>query len=290
VHRVVLEGKAPGLAAYYPSVGGVAEADAAWPEFQRVVAEHPDEIRALLASPPQTNEVGRATILMGALLRLTSTYQLPVRLLDVGASAGLNLRVDAFRYELTDDTVLGDPASPVVLREPWSEPRTTWPSTEVTVTVAERLGCDTDPADPLTPDGQLRLTSYVWPDQVERLARLRGAFEVAARIPAPVERARAVDFLGRQLSAARPGMVTVVWHSVVWQYLDQSERIAVGDLLRIAGERATADAPVAHVAFEPVRPTPDRRYAFLGSMTVWPGGNEQVIAEGQGHGPPVTWR
>src|SRR4051794_9285777 len=53
VHRIVLSGRAPGLAAYYPSVGGRADADAAWPHFRQAVADNVDEIRALLASPPQ---------------------------------------------------------------------------------------------------------------------------------------------------------------------------------------------------------------------------------------------
>jgi hypothetical protein len=82
----------------------------------------------------------------------------------------------------------------------------------------------------------------------------------------------------------------VVWHSVVWQYLSKEERTGVGALLDAAGARATTDAPLAHVSFEPERPTPDRRYAFLASMTTWPGGDHRVMGEGQGHGPPVSWR
>jgi hypothetical protein len=289
VHRLVLTGRAPELAEYYPSVGGVADADAAWRAFRHVVADRPDEIRALLASPPQTNEVGRSTILIGALLTLAATFHLPVRLLEFGASAGLNLRADAFRYELAPDVVIGDPASSVVLHRPWAEPAAVWPPTSAPLRIVERRGCDPDPADPLTRDGQLRLTSYVWPDQVERLARLRGAFDVAARVPAVVERAGAAEFLARRLADAPAGVVTVVWHSVVWQYVGADERADVLEQLQRAGARATAGQPLAHVSFEPVRPTPDRRYAFHGSMTVWPGGEERLIADGQGHGPPVTW-
>src|SRR4051795_11770882 len=52
VHRIVLSGRAAGLAAYYPSVGGEADAQRAWPEFRNVVRQHPDEVRALIGSPP----------------------------------------------------------------------------------------------------------------------------------------------------------------------------------------------------------------------------------------------
>jgi hypothetical protein len=290
VHRIALSGRAPALAACYPSLGGVADVDAAWPEFRAVAAEHADEIQVLLATPPQTNEVGRSAILMGALLVVTQQCGLPIRLLEYGASAGLNLRADAFRYELADDVVIGDPSSRVVLPRPWAEPVSTWPPHLTAVTVVERRGCDVAPADPLTDDGRLRLMSYVWPDQVERIARLRAAYAVAARVPAVVERLPAVEFLARELAVPRPGVLTVVWHSVVWQYLGKTEREQVTDLLTEAGDRATAAAPLAHVAFEPNRPTPDRRYAFVGTLQTWPGDGERVIAQGQGHGPPVVWQ
>ena len=136
----------------------------------------------------------------------------------------------------------------------------------------------------------MRLMSFVWPDQIERVRRLHAAFEVAARVPAVVEQADAADFLHRELADLPRGAVTVVWHSVVWQYLDKPERERVLSLLDDAGARATEQSPLAHVAFEPLQFTPDHRFAFLASMTVWPGGKEALIAEGQGHGPPVVWQ
>jgi hypothetical protein len=290
VHRIVLSGRAPDLAPYYPSAGGTADAEAAWPAFRDTVAAHDQEIRALIESPPQTNEVGRAAVLMGALLTLAAAHGLPVRLLEFGTSAGLNLRAEAFRYELGDGLVVGDAESPVVLHDPWAGRRDRWPPTDVSVEVVERRGCDPQPADPLNAADQIRLMSYVWPDQVGRIDRLRAAFEVAARVPAIVERGSAQEFLARELTEPRSGVTTVVWHSVVWQYLDKPERERVLSLLAEAGTRATAASPLAHVAFEPVRPTPDRRFAFVASLQVWPGDGDNVIADGQGHGPPVVWK
>ena len=95
------------------------------------------------------------------------------------------------------------------------------------------------PLDPTTEEGQLRLASYVWPDQVARLARLRGALNLAAQVPATVHRMPAVDFV-RRLQLV-PGTTTVLWHSVVWQYLSPAERTAVeralDDLAAGAGRR-----------------------------------------------------
>jgi hypothetical protein len=100
----------------------------------------------------------------------------------------------------------------------------------------------------------------------------------------------AAEFLARELAEPRLGVVTVVWHSVVWQYLSERERDQIYDTLDRAGTRATARAPLALLSFEPRRVDYGDWFAFLASLTMWPGEGQHVIAEGQGHGPPVTWR
>ena len=61
-------------------------------------SDHADQLRAALDQPPQTNEVGRAAALIGGLLILTHRFALPIRLFEIGCSAGLNLRADYFRF------------------------------------------------------------------------------------------------------------------------------------------------------------------------------------------------
>lgn len=117
VHRLVLEGRVPELAAHYPTAGGTADPLEAWPAFRDVLAAHAAEIRDGLADPPQTNEVGRAAPLVGGLLAVAEAARLPVRLLEIGASAGLNLRADRFR--LLHETGSYGPESPVVLPGAW---------------------------------------------------------------------------------------------------------------------------------------------------------------------------
>ena len=154
--------------------------------------------------------------------------------------------------------------------------------------IASRRGCDPGPLDPTTTEGRLTLTSYVWADQVERLERLRGALEVAARLPAPVEPLPASAFLERELAEPAPGVVTVVWHSVVRQYLDPDERQRVEELLAAAGERATPEAPLARLSLEPEH-LGAGRFRFLVELTPWPGGAPELLADAEGHGPPVGW-
>jgi hypothetical protein len=288
VHRLVLDGRAPALAAYYPSVGGTPQLDGAWPAFRAIVADRADEIRSLLHSPPQTNEVGRSAILLGGLLHVAGDTQLPIRLLEIGASAGLNLLVDHYLFELGDAVAIGDPRSPVVLRRPWVEAGT-WPPVDTALSIAVRRACDADPVDATTTEGRLRLASYVWADQTERLERLQRACLLAERAPIDVEKVDAVTFLVRELDTPAARMATVVWHSVVWQYLSVGERAAVKALIHTAAGRATADAPLAWLSFEPRRVGPGDSLAFLATLTQWPGGDKRVIGEGQGHGPPVRW-
>jgi hypothetical protein len=116
LHRLVLERRAPGLAVHYPSVGGTP--GDVWPAARAAVEEHLEELQSMVRRPVQTNEVGRSSALLGGLLHVAASSGLPVRLLDVGASGGLNLLVDRYRHEVADGVVLGDPASPVVLDAP----------------------------------------------------------------------------------------------------------------------------------------------------------------------------
>jgi hypothetical protein len=272
LHRLVLERRAPELALHYPSVGGSAPVEAVWPAAERTCREHLPELAVLMKQTVQTNEVGRSAALYGA-LRLIGG---PIRLLELGSSAGLNLRCDAFAYDLGDGRVLGDPDSPVRLVHPWQG---RFPAGEFEVVA--RKGCDPNPIDPATTDGRLTLTSYVWGDQLVRFERLRAALQVAERVPAQVEPAGALEFLTRELADLEPGVTTVVWHSVVWQYVDPAERHAVDALLARVG-----DARLARVSLEPQRV--GGHVTFQVHLQRWPG--ERVhVADALGHGPPVRW-
>jgi hypothetical protein len=284
VHRLVLERRAPELARTYPSVGGSGDASAAWPVLRDVLVEHHDELRRLLHQPPQTNEVGRAAVLLGGLLHLAAEDARPVRLVELGASGGLNLRADRFRIDVGDGRSVGPAGSPVVLDRPW---RGRLPPVRPAVRVVERLGCDLAPVDPTTAEGRTSLTAYVWPDQHERLTRLRGALEVAAELRVNVETSGAADFLDR-LDLV-DGTTTVVWHSVMWQYVDRSEQARVEARLSALGARAGDRAGLARLSLEPRRRTPGADHEFLVVLQTWPVGAERVLGGAAPHGVPTTW-
>ncbi|WP_158220279.1 DUF2332 domain-containing protein [Kineosporia sp. A_224] len=278
LHRIVLTRRAPLLATYYRSVGGEAAPDGAWGVARDVVAAHVDELREALAVPPQTNEPGRAAALAVGLQAAALVHgRTDVRLLEVGASAGLNLNVDRFRVTAAD----GDPAhvwgpadSPVDLT---GSVLGGWPPPVDGLRVVERRGCDLAPVDACSAEGRLRLTSFVWPDHAERHRRLAGALALAAEHPVVVDRADAVAWLRDRLrEAAADGVLTVVWHSVFVQYLDDATRSALWS----AVDDASVRMPVAHLSLEAPRAP------YMGSPTLMLDG--AVLGGAPAHGVPLT--
>lgn len=280
-HAMALSGDAADLAAHYPSCGGDGDAAAAWPALRELFARQPERLRDGLGSAPQTNEVGRAAALIGGLLHLVGPDPLPVRLWEIGTSGGLNLRADKYRYIAADGPVWGT-MSPVELDPAWdSRP----PDAPRSLQVIERVGADLFPIDPTTESGAIRLMSYVWPDQLARLRRLRGAIEVAGAHPARLVRSSAADLL--DTLEPEPGALTVLWHSVMWQYLTVDEQDRVTARLDEVGAAATGDAPFAHIAFEP--PRVGGQFRFLLTVRSWPGGVERILGTAPAHGIPVSW-
>lgn len=280
VHRLVLEGRAPALAALYPSVGGDPAAGDPVPAFLAAVAEHEGEVRARLADGVQTNEVGRSAALVGGFAEIARRTGLPLRVREIGASAGLNLRFDRYGYD-TGTQVAGDPSSPLRFEGFWEPPL---PDLSGALVVADRRGCDRNPLDPTSEADRLTLLSFVWPDQVQRLARLRTALAIARDVPVAIDHADAADWAVAQLEEPCSGTATVVVHSIVLQYLSPARRRDLRETIADAGRRAAADAPVAWLRMEPA--TDDAAEVRL---TLWPGGEERLLGTAGYHGAPVRW-
>jgi hypothetical protein len=271
VHRRVLEGELPDLRRRCAGSAGQA-----WPAFRAALAEDGEAIRGLLDRPVQTNEVGRCAALLPGFLAVAAGSGLPLRLLEVGASAGLNLRWDRYRYQ-ADGFGWGDPASPVrigfALEGPAPE--------EIVPEVRKRQGCDPNPVDPASEEGRLTLLSFVWADQAGWIERLRAALGGAGANPAAVERAGAADWIAERLAEPGEGTATVVFHSIVMQYLSAEERGSFEHHLLAAAEAADEAAPLAWLRMEPAGNRAEVR------LTRWPAGEEQVVGWAGYHGDPV---
>jgi hypothetical protein len=294
LHLLALQGKRPWSALWPPETNlpDGAEGD----ETLRVAASHAwhfhtELMRRALASPPQTNEVQRSAALLPGLLHVARATGLPLSLLEIGASAGLNLWPDHYRLESPAWQWGADEAA-LVLRPEW---RGAVPLALAAVPLAieYRAACDLAPVDLAVDSEGLRLASYVWADQPERLSRLRAAVAVAREQMAAqgvkVQAAKAAAFLRQQLTLRLPGQAMVLMHSVMWQYLPATEQAAIEALMKAAGAASTPDTPLAWLRFEP--PKPDLHMELR--CRLWnggtPEGQEHLLARCHPHGAFVDW-
>ncbi len=279
LHYLVLSGRAPALAAFYPSAGGERPVDDVWPVAEAAMEEHFDEVRARLHRTVQTNEPGRSAVLFAGLLWLTDRHRRPIRLLEVGASAGLNLLADRYSYAV-GGRELGDPGSPLRFVDPWTPPPPIdLEATASVLRVVARAGCDLSPLHPTRVDDRLTLLSYIWPDELDRIERMRAALSVAERNPVPVAAARASQWLPGALADVSDSELTVVWHSVMRQYVEPEEWAAI--------EGALAEQPgVVRLSMEPSR---DREAPMRLTLHDPAGAPEVRLAACDDHGLPIRW-
>jgi hypothetical protein len=279
VHRLALQGELPELAQFYPSCGGTVELEPAWRVFRHVLCARMDALRKLVLNPVQTNEVGRCGPLLGGFLLIAQRTGLPLRLLEIGASAGLNLNWDHYRYTWPGGA-WGDSSSPVMLRDVFRGDRLP-PLCDIVV--SGRAGCDPDPVDATSAEGRLTLRSFIWADQLERMHTLDQAIEVMRRYPVSVDRDRAVDWLASRLTEPAPGKATVLFHSVVWQYISRKERKELLELIEETGRRASHSSPFAWLRMEPGKEGAEVK------LRITPGFEDRVIATAGYHKPQTTW-
>jgi hypothetical protein len=277
--RIVLRGGAPALEQFYPSLGGTADPEEAWPLVRPVLEQHSDELRTALEHPPQTNEVGRSVCLAVGLFHAVRRQGLArVRLLEPGSSAGLNLLVDRYRFT-GPGWATGPVDSPLVIGTGTAGIR------PAQVEVVDRRGCDLAPVDASTPDGARWLTSFVWPFDLDRHQRLAAALDVVRRHPVTVDSAPASQWVAERLAEEpSPGVLTVVWQSITQQYWPAEESAAVAAAIAAARDRM----PVAHISLEGVPPR-----HMPGGWSVAEHGPElrvdgELIARSHYHGPPLV--
>jgi hypothetical protein len=194
-----------------------------WADFRLTVLARWDEIRAvMLERSTQTNEAGRCAALLPVLARLPQ----PLALLEVGTSAGLCLLPDRYAYdyggrvlapaEMTTDTPVfpcrADKATPL----PGSLPHVVW-----------RAGLDISPLDVNDVDQMDWLGTLVWPEQTDRLARLRAAVRIARADPPRILRGDLTRDLPLLVKEAPRDATLVVFHTAVLAYVpDQAQRDA----------------------------------------------------------------
>jgi hypothetical protein len=275
LHALVLQRKDLHLAAAYPP--NEVEDPVLLTAVIGAMRRHDQLLCRWADSAPQTNEVRRSGVLIAVAHWLDATFQLPLQLTELGASAGLNLNFDKFAMQIGEHR-WGPPEAAVRLDPEWrgqlpplSEPR-----------IVERRGVDLNPLNVERPDDRLRLMSYIWPDQSDRIARTRAALSLPA---AEVGRADAIDWLPSRLATPWPGSLHLIYHTLAWQYFPPDRRARGQAMIEAAGAVATQDAPLAWLSME----ADDAGGSAALTIRIWPGNIKLSLGRAGFHGQWVDW-
>ncbi|MFC3787024.1 hypothetical protein GGR90_002419 [Sphingopyxis italica] len=248
-----------------------------------VVRRHDAALLAWLDGPPQTNEAGRSSNFIAAMLWLAE-QGLPPRFdcLEIGSSAGINLMIDRYHYEL-GGVHIGPRPGAMAFAPEWRGDHPPMHDIEI----ASLKGCDVAPVDLTDPVQALRIQAYIWPEHHIRFARLEAAIAAAHEAKPNLVHANAADFVEAELATPQPaGTTRVLMHSIVWQYVPADQQARVTAAMEAAGARATAERPLAWIALEANRTVHHHELV----VRYWPGGGAaQKLAHAHAHGAWVEW-
>ena len=248
-----------------------------------VAREHDERLAKWFDGPPQTNEAGRSAGIMAQLLWLAKRLGPCFELNEIGASAGINTMMERFAFDL-GGVKAGAENSPLVIKPEWRGSPPPAESIEI-VTIS---GCDVAPIDLTDGEQAMRLKSYVWPDMPVRLQRIEAAIGFAREKRPLVTKAAAADWIEKRLASVQAeGVIRVLFHSIVWQYLPAEDRARIEAAMAAAGAHASAKKPLAWVTVETNRQT----FRHELRCRYWPGGEtETLLGEAHAHGAWVEWR
>lgn len=248
VHQLLLDGTEHRLRAYYPSLADGAALDpaGAGPEFTDFCRQHRPELEQLIATRlVQSNVVRRAAGLRYALWAVGQRWAGPVHLIEVGASAGLLMNVDRYRF-LIGEQAFGPPQAPVVLDSRWRG-STPVPDLDAIPQIAGRTGVDLNPVDITEERERQWLRALVWPEQRREAALLQAAIDMAREDPPTIIAGDAIDVCPALDRAVPAGHARVVFHAATRMHVPAERRQAFD----AAVDRLGTSGPLFHVWIEP---------------------------------------
>ena len=247
-----------------------------------VVARHDAELLLWFDSPPQTNEAGRSASFVATLHWLASRVTPDFELNEIGSSAGMNLLIDRYQYDL-GGVISGPEEAAVTIRPKWNGP----PPPADPFTIRSVQGCDIQPIDVRDAAAATRLMAYIWPEMPERFERMEAGIKMIRAHPVDLVQADAADFVEARLATPQAsGTTRVLMHSIVWQYLPEAVQQRIQAAMADAGSKATAHKPLAWISLETNRAT----FRHELKVSYWPGdGKPLLLGEAHAHGIWLNW-
>ena len=279
IHALRLKGAEPQLEAIYSDQQGGDDAAI----VAAAIRHHEAELLPWLDGPPQTNEAGRSANFIAAMLWLAEQGMPPrFECLEIGSSAGINLMLARYHYDLAGVQVGPEPGA-MRFKPEWKGN----PPPDHVIEIVSTKGCDVAPVDLTDPAQALRLKAYIWPEHTVRFERMAAAVVEAGKSAPDLVDMNAADFIESELIKPQAaGTTRVLMHSIVWQYVPEDQQARVTAAMEAAGSRATAERPLAWIALEA------NRVLHLHELNVryWPGGGEpQLLARAHPHGASIDW-
>jgi len=284
LNHLVLTRKSEILGDAYPPRMSAGEPDDAqlWMAVGQALENHADEIIGFLANAPQTNEVRRSVALLPAYHQISERFGLPLSINELGASAGLNLHAYCFAIN-TDEFTLGKADADLLLSPQWFGET---PRLAQDLAISSTRGCDLNPVNIFDADERLRLLSYIWPDQRDRVERTKAAISISLNSGAhAVERSDAIKWLEARLKHRKDGEVAVFQHTIAWQYFPDELKDRGENLFQKFGREATKGAPIARIAME----ADGGEDGAALDLTIWPNGTTHRLGRVDFHGRWVSW-
>ena len=279
LHALHLAGAAHELAPIYADAEGINDAAI----VAGVAKRHEAALLPWLAGPPQTNEAGRSSSFIAAMLWLAEQGLPPhFQCLEIGSSAGINLMLARYHYDLAGVQVGPQPGAMAFTPE-W---RGVHPP-QHKIEIASTKGCDVAPVDLTDPAQALRLKAYIWPEHRVRFDRMEAAIKAATEQKPDIVHSNAADFVEAELAKPQAaGTTRVLMHSIVWQYVPADQQARVTAAMEAAGTRATAERPLAWIALEANRTVHHHELV----VRHWPGtGEPKMLGRAHAHGAWVEW-
>ena len=285
VQYLLLKGIEHPLFAHYPIMESAVQSDrSAFADFRDFCFRHSDSIIELIRSRrTQTNVVRRCTCLLPAFSLVSQESGLPLALIDIGASAGLNLNFDRYyyRYQSHGNKVAnwGSERSRIHL-EAELNGSSSFPSLAPIISVASRNGIDLNPVDLTNPDQLLWLRSLIWPEHVERHQQLIDAATEFTNSDIRMHAGDATEVLPGLMASIPAEHALVVYSTIaLYQFPTESRQRLSQSLTTVSENR-----PVWQIALEGSEPTL--------SLTRYRDGvsDTEILADASPHGWWIKWR
>jgi hypothetical protein len=241
VHFLLLRGADDPLRSHYPNLNGgkrIAGEDP-FPLFAQFCEKHRDALLKLIRSRvTNTNEVGRCATLNAGFREVAREAGEPLHLIEIGPSAGLNLIWDRYRirYLRGAEQFLTDaPDARLTLDTELRGERV--PPLGPAPRVASRVGLELNRVDLSNADDRDWLRALVWPEQIERFARLEAAIAIYKDARPEIRTGDALALLPGALARVPEDEPVCVYHTFVTYQFSEEVRRAFYDLLTVAGLR-----------------------------------------------------